>query len=610
MSLKRSVWRSLLFSHFLLFVVVVCGQDLQVDAPKSVFAGRPFKVNFTLTGNKIGEFKPPVWGKISVLEGPWQTSSRQMEWINGQTKVYVSTTLTYVCRIGETGSFVIPSASATIDGKEVKSNALPIEVVDGGNSEGNEPRSNASGRDGNRSGDSDVFVTLDLSSNEVYQGQAVVATMKLYTRISLANIEDIHYPDLKGFWAKEIETPREISFRDEVRNGKEYRAGILRQYVLYPQKSGELEIEPLKAVVQCRAPNTRQSFWDEFMGMYQVENRSLSSLPRKLKVLPLPTGAPSSFAGAVGKFDVKTKVDNTKVKTNEAVTYTITVAGTGNLQLLSKPELQFPTTVEVFPPRVVENYGLKQGNQTGTVAYEYVLIPRAPGKIMLPAFEFSFFDPSSRSYKTSMGEGYELEIEADSTQVVSRVSGAVSKEEVEYLGQDIRHIYLGPLVFVPMEERIVGTLYWWAGLFLIVVLFLILWIFLRRRQAYVANITLVRGRRAGRVARKRLQNANRYKNLDAKQFYEALERAIWGYFSDKLSIDLVDLSSDGIRLALVEQHVPDETITRIQHLIASCEYARYAPQTSSASQDELYSTALVAFEELEHWLKVRAMNKK
>lgn len=598
----------------------LCAQELTVEAPNAVYAGQPFRIVFTAEG-KLEEFTPPVWGALTVLQGPMESTMQHIEMINGRISRSLRTSQTYICRLNDAGVYHLPAATAVVDGTNVKSHPADIEVVDnpqaGGMPNGGAPASrgnaptprDATTAQGNDIS-SDLLVAIQLSKNEVYQGEPVVATLKIFTRLDLVSFEDFRFPDFKGFWAKEIETPRQISFHSEVYNGKQYNAGVLRQYVLYPQKSGELEIEPLKAVVQYRVRGARQSFFDEFMGTFQTDVRTLTSPSRKLKVLPLPSGAPSSFTGAVGHFDLSAKLDNQDVKTNEAVTYTLTVSGAGNMQLLQKPELRLPSTVEVFPPKMTENYSLRNGVQTGSVSYEFILIPRAPGVLSLPAYEYSYFDPQAKGYKTLRSEAFELNVQADSTQAPTSVAGTISKEDVQYLGQDIRHIYVGEILLQPVGDSFLGSLTWWIVLLLIVVLSLLLWIFLRRRQEMFANMALLRGKRAGSVVRRRLQRVKGYMNQDAGLFYVELERAVWGYFSDKLSIELSELSSDGVRTALAEQEVPEQLIGEVAHIISACEYARYAPSSVQESQESLYTSTLATFESLERWLKQRSQLKK
>ena len=608
-------WRFWVWCLLLLVLLggeALFAQELSVEAPSAVYAGQPFRVVFTASG-KLEEFKPPVWGSLVVVQGPMESTMQQIEMINGRVNRSLRTSLTYICRLNETGGYQLPAASAVVDGTNVKSLTQTIEVMDspqggGGVNHSTPPATRGGGTA--RDDDSDLLVAIQLSQNEVYQGQPVVATLKIFTRLDLSSFEDFRFPDFKGFWAKEIETPRQISFQSEVYNGKQYNSGVLRQYVLYPQKSGELEIEPLKAVVQYRVRGARQSFFDEFMGTFQTDTRTLTSAPRKLKVLPLPSGAPSSFTGAVGRFDISAQLDAKEVKTNEAVTYTLKVSGAGNMQLLQKPELRLPSTVEVFPPKMTENYGLRNGAQTGSVSYEFILIPRAPGVLSIPAYEYSYFDPQAKSYKTVRAEGFELNVVADSSQVTPTLAGAISKEDVQYLGQDIRHIYVGEVVLQPVSMSFVGSFAWWLVLLLILCAFVVLWFVLRRRQAMFADLALLRGKRAGSVVRRRLRRVKGYMNEDAAHFYEELERAVWGYFADKLSIELSELSSDGVRGALVSQGVPEELIGNVQHIISSCEYARYAPSAVQDSQEALYARTLETFESLERWLKQRGQIKK
>ncbi len=596
----------------LLSIRVTLAQDLKVEIPNAVYVGQPFRIVFVASG-KVDEFKPPVWGVLKLLQGPMESKVEQIQMVNGRVSRSLRISFTYICQINEAGEYNLSAATAQIDGKTVKSEPITIEVLSepqGGGGGANSQMSQSARSRGNIANNSsdqgeDLLVVIQLSQNEVYQGQPVVATCKVLTRLDLVSFEDFRFPDFKGFWAKEIETPQQISFRSEVYNGRQYNAGILRQYVLYPQKSGELEIEPLKAVVQYRVRGARQSFFDEFMGTFQTDTQTLISAARKLKVNALPGGAPSSFNGAVGNFSIAAKVDNQKVKTNDALSYVLTVSGAGNLQLLQKPELTLPSTVEVFPPKIVENYSIRNGIQTGSVAYEFIFIPRAPGELTIPPYEFSYFDPQAKAYKTISTSAFTLDIEADTTQRISSIAGSVSKEDVQYLGQDIRHIYVGNILLQPMGIAFVGSFFWWIALSLILLSFLCLWVVFQRRQAFLANLTLVRGKRAGNIARKRLQRAKHYMTVDAALFYVELERAIWGYFSDKFALELSSLSSDGVRTALLEKGVQEVQIEAVQRIISACEYARYAPASVEDDLMEMYNTTLSTLGELERCLKAK-----
>lgn len=580
-------------------ITLTSAQVLTLQAPGSVYAGQSFQISFNLDAKSDDDFQPPVWGQDIRIQGPYEQVSTEMSYRNGKLESRERKAWVYICRIAKAGTYTLPSAAVVVDGKKVKSEPKKIEVLAADQT----ANPNTARNNDPSSSTDDIFVTIQLSQSEVYQGQPVVATLKIYTRVDLVGFDDFRFPDFKGFWAKEVDTPNQIQFTEDVYNGKQYHSGVLRQYVLYPQKSGELKIDPLHADIRYRARGATTSFFDEFMGTYRTATRSLQSAARTLKVLPLPANAPASFKGAVGKFSVDAKVDNTSIKTNEALTYTLTVTGAGNMQLLQKPELNLPSTVEVFPPKMSENYALRGGIQTGSVAYEYVLLPRAPGKLTIPAFEFSYFDPQAKSYKTATTQPYTVDVIADSTQRATTVAGSVSKEDVQYLGKDIRHIYLGNVLLHPLQERFVGTGFWWLLLLLLLALLPILWIVLQRRQSYLADLSLVRGRRAANRARKRLQSAKKHVNSDAQQFYIELERAVWGYIADKLTLELADLSSEALVTSLQEKGVPEDTIEKIRTVIVECEYARYAPSAAANRQEELYTATLEAFEQLERWLK-------
>lgn len=598
----RAVWILILFALH----GVVCGQSLEVEAPRSVYEGQQFQVTFSVDA-KPSAFEQPVWGPIQVQMGPSVGQSTSVQIINGSMSRSFSYSYTFVCRVPRAGAYTIPSASVVVDGKRVTSQPFNIEVVplSGG------PGSTQSGSDtGERANGDDLFVAISLSRKDVYQGEPIEATLRIYTRLDLVAFDDIRFPDFKGFWAKELETPQQISFTSVTVNGRRYNMGVLKRYLLYPQRHGEVTIDPMRISVQYRVRTQSRSFFDEFMGTFRTASATLSSQPQRVNVKPLPQGKPSSFLGGVGAFSVKSSLDRDSIKTNEAVTYSLEVSGTGNLQLLTAPSLTMPATVEVFPPKTDERISSKTGGQQGTVVYEYVLIPRAPGNITLPPFEFSYFDPTSRSYKTVKTGEYTLHVGVDSTQHGGSVmAGNVSKEDVKYLGEDIRHIYVGAPALHATVYSFTGGLLWWGLLLILLLCFVAAYLLLLRRQKLLSDIALSKGRRANGVARRRLRQARLHLDGEDPKFYEVLLRAIWGYLSDSLTIDLASLSAQKAFAMLVQQGVDVATVDLLSKVVETCEYARYAPEDSPVSREELFAQAQLAIEQIHATLKGRRKSR-
>lgn len=589
--------------------------SLRVIAPSQVYPGQQFQVTFRANG-KSSEFRQPVWGQIQVLAGPSMSTSRSVQITNGSVMQSETYMYSFVCRINSPGTYTIPAASVVIDGERLESSPYTLEVLqtdaeggaDESSSAGNasNPRSSRQTASGGVNPSKDFFVVVQLSRNEVYQGEPILATLRLYTRLDIVGFDDVRLPDFKGFWTKELETPNQINLQRVTHNGREYNMGVIKKYVLFPQKSGELQIDPMRIEVQYRVRAESQSFWDEFMGSNYRAAQAVAESPRQtVKVKPLPQGKPALFTGGVGNFTVKASVDQTEVSANEPITYKLIITGKGNLQLLQKPELNLPNSVEVFEPKVNENVALRDDGQSGSITYEYVMIPRAPGQLQLPSYEMAYFDPVAKAYRSVTTEAFTLTVRADSVQSVARVTTTVSKEDVKYLGEDIRHIFLGTPSYMMVGYSFVGGLLWWVLVLVLVVLFAASFVLLRQREKLLGNVALAKGRRAGGIVRKRLRRAKALLEANDPSFYNELLRATWGYLSDKLSIETADLSADTVRTRLAELQVPESNTQAVYELLRDSEYAQYAPQESSVSKEELYRRASETISELEKWLNSR-----
>lgn len=588
------------------------GQTLEVSAPQQVYAGQQFRVVFSTSG-KLESLTPPDFAKLDVLAGPQTSRMQQVQVINGKVDQRVTTSYIYVCSAPEEGTYTIPPVEAKIGGETVKSQAWTIEALAATSNaqptqgrrpgQGRQPQSR--GSEGDVVSDKDLFVRVIVDRTNVYKGEPILATVKLYTRVDVAGFEDLRFPEFNGFWAKEIETAKQISFTQEAYKGREYHVATLRKYALYPQKAGTLEIDPLEASIVYRVHRRAQSIWDEFMGGgYREDVHKVQSAKIKINVKDLPSNAPQGFGGAVGQFTANAQVDKQEVLTNEAVTFTYTITGSGNMQLIPAPDFTFPNTVEAFPPKEKANYRLKGVTQSGSITYEYVLIPRAPGQIKIPEFTFGYFDPSAKQYKVCITEPISLDITADSTQLAGPIAaGNISKEDVKYIGEDIRYIHSAVPVFYVLGDSLIGGVFWWLFIFLLVLAVGITWILLARRLKLQADVARAKGRQARSLARKRLRKAKGYMEESDQRFYEELVRAIWGYLSDKLGMNMADLSSSSVREQLEARGVDEQTEEELSALIADCEYARYAPDAGDTQRSDLYARALRALEAVDASLK-------
>jgi hypothetical protein len=389
-------------------------QGLQASAPGVVAAGEQFRYVLLLNGSGT-DLKLPDLSGFRLISGPSTSSSTSIQYINGQMTRTQSTTYSFVLMAMSEGSYTIGPASILSDGKTIESNPVTIQVT-GGQAVPPSQSPQATTPPASRttvSGDADMFIRTTVSSANVFQGQPVAVTFKFYTRLDVSNLENPKPPAFTGFFRQEIETPPLRSLEREVINGQIYATGILGKVLLFPQRPGELVIEPYELDVAVReriAPSGR-SLFDDFFGSVQTVKKRVVSNPVTLNVKPLPPGRPQNFSGAVGSFTIQATTDKTKGETHEAITYRLKITGSGNLKLIEQPRIDFPPGFEVYDPRLIESITNSESGSTGSRVYEILVIPRHQGNFRIPSAALSYFDPSAGDYKTVRTSEILLEIE-------------------------------------------------------------------------------------------------------------------------------------------------------------------------------------------------------
>ena len=441
-----------------------------------------------------------------------------------------------------------------------------------------------------------LWISVSASKKNAFVGEQLIATYKLYKHpeLPIADIQFHKQPELNGFWTKDIRDIQQLEWDTETRNGVRYQTAILKQAVLLPQIEGNLKIDPmeLKTVARLRVQsNRRRSFFDDpFFGNtkdfpYTVKSNSIT-----INVKSLPDGAPASFNGAVGDMKMEAWLDKTITTTNEPVTLKIKVSGNGNLELLEAPPLDLPSDLEAYDPRVTDNISTNSSGFSGSRIFEYLLIPRHAGTFEIPPVEFSYFDPVSNKYNTITSEEFQIEVQKGEGGQ-GMVTG-VEKEELQYLGKDIRFIKSPPEKLRKSGSAFFGSA-GFAVLGLMPLLMFIGLIFYRRKRLEMQeNQALLKNRRAHKIARKRLSEAKKFmSNSEEEKFYEEVSRALWGFIGDKLNIPTSDLTKDKARESLNVKKVPDEQIDNMLSLIDRCEFARYAPAQVTDGMDKIYNEA-------------------
>ncbi len=614
---KLIIVSHLVFLFLALLLVSVPGfsQDVKFfgSAPGVVGVGEQFRVVYSLNDQGTG-FRGPSFKGFTVLSGPGQSSSTNVQIINGSMTQSVSYTYTYILQADKEGTFSVDAASVSINGKSFKSNPISIQVVKGQGAHQQQSNRQQNGNQGGNQGgqtqqatgigSSDLFVRAILNKSEAFQGEQILVTFKIYSKVSLVGFEDIKFPAFTGFWSSEIKMPGQISLQRETFNGSVYQVAELKKTILFAQKSGTLTIDPMNvtSIVQMRSQNKRKTgdpFFDNFFNdpffnnSVQNVKKDVKSQPVTIKIKPLPeNGQPQDFNGAVGSFSIKASIDKNVLKANEAVSLKVTVSGSGNLELIDKLNVNFPPDFEVYDPKITNNIAATANGVSGSRSFEYLIIPRNPGKYELKPILLPYFDLAKKAFQTVSTPEFNIEVQKGSGG--SSISyGSVDKEDIKYLGSDIRYIKTNGASLAPLGYFFFNSLLFWI-LFLLPLLLFIIVLFVWQKQLKLrSDVSLMKHKKATAVAKKRLKSAYTY--LQAKNeepFYEEISQAIWGYLSDKFSIPRASLSMDLVCEVLEKRNISTNVIDDFREILNSCEFARFAPGTKDEKMDKLYEQTL------------------
>lgn len=566
------------------------------SAPKAVVMGETFKLSYTINTHDAKNFRVGDITDFDILMGPSQSSSSSLSIVNGKRTSSKTLTFTCILRPQREGTYTIPAATITAEGKQMESKVLSVEVLPADQQSTSTTSSQASrGAIASQTGaisDDDLFIIASVNKKKVYEQEAILLTYKLYTTVNLTNVNG-KMPDLKGFHTQEVEKPKgNREFELEHYNGRNYRTIVWSQYVLFPQQSGQLEIPSItfEGTVAQRV-QSRDPF-DAFFnggGSYVNVQKPIRTQKIVVDVNPLPQGKPESFGGAVGDFSISSTISATELKADEAVTLKLIISGTGNMKLIKTPEVKFPADFEVYDPKVDNKFTLKAGGLSGNKVIEYLAIPRHGGDYIVPSVDFTYFDIKSGAYKTLKTPEYTLNVAKGDGSVTSVSTSYMSKEELRLLGQDIRYINLKDAQFRPRGQFFFGTFGYWMWYIVPFVGFLVVLVAYRKQVAENADIAKAKNKKAGKVATRRLKVARQKMNENNKAvFYDEMLKALWGYLSDKLSMPVSELSKDNIAAKLADCQVSEELIDECLALVGECEFARYAPSFSNGSGQGIY----------------------
>lgn len=589
-------------------------------APNAVVVGEKFRVEFSVNA-RGSDIRCDIEGHgLEVLYGPTGSTMFSSTNTNGKMTSTMTTTFSYTLMATKEGNYTIPAATIQVDGKTYTSNSVRIQVLPPDTHPASSS-SSASGQGGSRQrgggqGDAsarvskdDVHLHIDLSRTSVYEGEPIVATLKLYWRnTSIASVNDAKLPDFEGFTAQEIVLDQNKTQATLERyKGDNYQMYPLKKWVIFPSRAGELTIAPatIQAVAQVVLRRSSGGFFDWPMDYTQNVQVPLTSVARTVQVKALPAGRPASYLGGVGDFRLKAETTASRMKSGDAFIYRLTLSGTGNLKYMRDPEPEFPADFEVYDPKVDLNVRTTEAGMSGQKVIEYTVIPRFAGTFVIPALEVAYFDPKAGQYRTLQTEAFTVEVErgADEGSAqggVADFSGA-NRERLKVLGNDIRYLRpLRPEDLVRTYEPFYGTVRFWMFFLIPFLLFVVLAFVYRRQLKLNADLDRKRTRGASKAATRRLKDAAAaLRTRDGKAFYEAIHKAMLGYVGDKLNLRMTDLAADNLREQLARHGADEALVKRVADVLSTCEFARYAPSGDSSAMDKLYAEAVETIDALE-----------
>lgn len=544
------------------------------------------RVDFEM--NQDGDdFQPPTFSGFTVVGGPNQAVSNS--WINGK-RTY-SKTYSYFLQPTERGAQSIGQAEITIEGSVYKTSPVAVMVTaavdkptDGDNSE--------------LIASENLHLVAEISNANPYLNEAITVVYKLYVspRISVSNWRELDSPKYSDFWSQNIDI-RQLRIENGKYEGEDYRYVILRKTILYPQKTGTLDIEPLTLSINVDVPSERRDIFGS--RIFRTISKTVAAGNRSIEVKPLPTsGKPANFSGAVGKFEFEVTTDKVELNASESLSAKVEVKGNGNLKLFELPKLTAPSSLEMYEPERKENVSTNLKGMQGSISENYTMVATQKGKYPIPALSFSYFDPATESYKSINSE--EILINVEKGPIVASGSNTSAGKTAITSGDQFRYIKLNADL-QPLQKKVFFRSWMFWSLLLLPALVIPLAIaFGKKREALAGDIKGNKSRKADKLARKYLSKAKN--NLgDQASFYVALEKAMHNYLKAKLHIQTSEMSKERIQEILLKKGVDQVTIAEFLSILKSCEFARYTP-ASTLTMEQDYSKSVEVISTLDKQL--------
>jgi hypothetical protein len=581
-SLGKHMWIVFLLCSGLLTAQTL---DFNASINRSVVnLNEQFELTLELSGAQANTVLQPGAPDLSGFASYVGSSqSQNIQLING--KMSVSTLYAYHYIAKKAGKFTIPEVQVVHEGKSYKTKPIAVEIV---TRQATRPPQGQRQGSANRSEDlSDkLFLKATADKKRIFQNEQVIVTYKIYTAINVTNYGISQLPNTVGFWAEEFENPKRLRLYNENINGRNFRVAELKKFALFPQGPGKKTLDPLVLECEVELPRSKRksdpfnSFFNDSFFRRTVR-RNISSNILTIDVLPLPVqNKPADFSGLVGNFTIRASVDKNKVKTNEAVTLRVKISGSGNVKIIPEPEISFPGDFESYDPKIVEDIK-KDGNRIfGSKSFEYVIIPRFAGAQVIKPISLVYFDLRTESYKRVTTQPLEIEVKKGDQQFVGIGMGS-SKEDVKFIGQDIRFIQMRIPEFKTIGAPFYKKIYFY--LFLLLPLFGLAGAFgyRRHRDKLASNVAYARSRKANNMANRRLKTALK-KMHDSRQaeFYSEVSKALMGFIGDKFNTAPAGLSTEEVEKLLRTGGIDDAVVMNYIECLQICDYRRFAPADS------------------------------
>lgn len=588
-------------------------QRFIVNAPSQVSVGENFRLVYTIDTQNAKDFRVGnIPEALELITGPFTSRQTSYRMVNGHTTGSSSITFTFILCAAKNGIYTIPPAHINVNGKTFASKAVKVKVSGESQNTGGAPRMHDDTdnmpqlRDaGTPVNNSDLFIKVSANKHRVHEQEPVLLTYKVYTLVDLTQLEG-KMPDLTGFHTQEIPLPQQKSFHIERVNGRPYRSVTWSQYVMYPQMTGKIEIPSITfngtVIQQNRNVDPFEAFLNGGSGYIEVK-RAIKAPGMTIQVDPLPK-RPANFSGGVGKFNISAQLNKNEVKANEPITLRVIIGGTGNLKLIKQPVVEFPKDFDKYDAKITDKTKLTTNGVEGNMIYDFLAVPRNQGSYVIPAIEFVYYDIAANAYKTLKTEPFKLSVAKGD----ENASTAIDYSELK--NKDIHPIKEGDFEIQDMQDIFYGSTAYWAVLSCLMIAFIGILIVFRKRAIDNADITKLRGKKANRIATKRLKYASTLmlKNEHDK-FYDEVLRALWGYVGDKLNIPVEELSKDNISEKLAQKNVDEATIAMFIRAIDECEYNRYAPGDPKGNMAQTFEAAMTAIIKIENVLRQKREKK-